>query len=126
MIDRTVRLKDRVAVVSGAAGGIGRAIALRLAEDGARLALIDVKDQSATIDLLRAEGALAESWACDVTDEQVVTQTFDAIGQLFGRVDILINNAGILSGRRPWHEYTRAEFERYLSINCVGYFLVTQ
>jgi len=124
--DRTGRLKDRVAIVSGAAGGIGRAIALRLAEDDARLGLIDVKDQSETISLLRAEGAVAESWTCDVTDEQVVAQTFDAIGHLFGRVDILVNNAGILSGRKPWHEYTRAEFERYLSINCVGYFLVTQ
>jgi NAD(P)-dependent dehydrogenase (short-subunit alcohol dehydrogenase family) len=118
------RLDDRVAVVSGAASGIGRAIALRLAEDGAQLGLIDIKDQAETVGLVRAEGGAVEAWACDVTDEGQVARAFEGIGSRFGRIDVLVNNAGILSDRKPWHEHTKADVERFISVNYVGYFLV--
>jgi len=120
------KLDDRVAVVSGAASGIGRAIALRLAEDGAQLGLIDIKDQAETVGLARAKGAAVEAWACDVTDENAVARAFDAIGGRFGRIDVLVNNAGILSDRKPWHEHTKADVERFINVNYVGYFLVTK
>lgn len=120
------KLDDRVAVVSGAASGIGRAIALRLAEDGAQLGLIDIKDQAETVGLVRANGATVEAWACDVTDETAVARAFDAIGNRYGRIDVLVNNAGILSDRKPWHEHTKADVERFINVNYVGYFLVTK
>jgi NAD(P)-dependent dehydrogenase (short-subunit alcohol dehydrogenase family) len=120
------RLDDRVAVVSGAASGIGRAIAARLADDGAQLALIDLKDQAETVALVRGKGAAVEAWACDVTDEGQVSRAFDAIGSRFGRIDVLVNNAGILSDRKPWHEHTKADVERFINVNYVGYFLVTK
>lgn len=120
------KLDDRVAVVSGAASGIGRAIALRLAEDGAQLGLIDIKDQAEIVGLVRANGATVEAWACDVTDETAVARAFDAIGNRYGRIDVLVNNAGILSDRKPWHEHTKADVERFINVNYVGYFLVTK
>ena len=120
------KLDERVAVVSGAASGIGRATALRLAQDGAQLGLIDLKDQSETVRLLREQGATAEAWTCDVTDESQVASTFDAVGNRFGRIDVLINNAGILSDRKAWHEHTKADVERFINVNYVGYFLVTK
>ena len=120
------KLDNRVAVVTGAASGIGRAIAQRLAQDGAQLGLIDVKDQSETLALARGQGGTAEAWTCDVTDEDQVASAFDAIGRRFGRVDVLVNNAGILSGRKAWHEHTKAEVERFINVNYVGYFLVTR
>jgi NAD(P)-dependent dehydrogenase (short-subunit alcohol dehydrogenase family) len=118
------KLDGRVCVVSGAAGGIGRATAARLAQDGASLALFDVKDLSETLSQLG--NADVASWTCDVTDEDQIARTFASIDERFGRVDVLVNNAGILSGRKAWHEHTRADVERFISINYVGYFLVSK
>lgn len=120
------KLDNRIAVVSGAASGIGRAIALRLAEDGAQLGLIDVKDQLETVGLVRERGGSAEAWTCDVTDEAQVNRALDAIGSRFDRIDVLVNNAGILSDRKPWHEHTKADVERFIDVNYIGYFLVTK
>ncbi len=120
------KLDHRIAVVTGAASGLGRAIALRLAEEGARLGLIDFKDQSETLRLLRERGSEGEAWSADVSDEEQVNRAFAALGDRFDHIDVLVNNAGILSGRKPWHEHTKAEVERFIAINYVGYFLVTK
>ena len=120
------KLDNRVALVSGAASGLGRAIALRLADEGARLALLDLRDQSETVSLARAKGVEAEAWQVDVRDEAQVNQTLAAVGQRFDHLDVLVNNAGILSDRKPWYEHTKADVERFISVNYVGYFLVTK
>jgi NAD(P)-dependent dehydrogenase (short-subunit alcohol dehydrogenase family) len=120
------KLENRIAIVSGAASGIGRAIALRLADEGAQLGLIDIKDQAETRRLVADKGGKAEAWTCDVTDEKQVNETFAAIGGHFNHVDVLVNNAGILSDRKPWHEHTKADVERFIQVNYVGYFLVTK
>ncbi len=120
------KLDNRVAVVTGAASGIGRAIALRLADEGAQLGLIDIKDQKETLELARAKGVQAEGWTADVTDEEQVNKAFAAIGNRFDHIDVLVNNAGILSDRKPWYEHTKAEVERFINVNYIGYFLVTK
>ncbi len=120
------KLDNRVAVVTGAASGIGRAIALRLADEGAQLGLIDVKDQNETLELVRANGVQAEGWTADVTDEDQVNKAFAALGNRFDHIDVLVNNAGILSDRKPWYEHTKAEVERFINVNYIGYFLVTK
>jgi 3-oxoacyl-[acyl-carrier protein] reductase len=120
------KLDNRVALVSGAASGLGRAIALRLADEGAQLALLDLKDQSETLQLATAKGVTAEAWRVDVTDEAQVNQTLAAVGERFDHLDVLVNNAGILSDRKPWYEHTKADVERFISVNYVGYFLVTK
>jgi len=120
------RLENRVALVSGAAGGMGRAIAVRLAAEGAKLEILDIKDASAVCSEIAAAGGAACATVCDVTDEAQIAAAAKAIAERHGQIDILVNNAGILSGRSPWHTISRAEMERYIDINFLGYFLVTK
>ncbi len=120
------RLDNRIVVVTGGAKGLGRAAALRLAEDGAQVGILDLADAAPVCQEVRSKGGVAESWPCDVSDEEQVAQTFQRIGARFGRIDVLVNNAGILSPRKKWNEWTRAEIQRYLDINFMGYFLTTR
>ena len=120
------KLDGRIAVVSGTASGLGRAIALRLADEGAHLGLLDAKEQAETLRLLRDKGTQAESWTVDVTNEDQVNRAFAEMAQRFDRIDVLVNNAGILSDRKPWYEHTKADVERFIAVNYVGYFLVTK
>src|SRR5690242_10458677 len=90
-------LKGRVAMITGASRGLGKAMALALGEAGASLALVarDVAALEATAGLARKSGAEAEIFQTNVTDEQQVRQLEHVVAGRFGRVDILINNAGI-------------------------------
>jgi 3-oxoacyl-[acyl-carrier protein] reductase len=120
------RLKDRVAVVSGAAAGIGKAVALRLAAEGAKIEILDIKDASETVGAIRAAGGDANSSLCDVTSEAQIADAVKGVEGRHGRVDILVNNAGILSGRTPWYELSYEEVNRFAQINFIGYFLVSK
>lgn len=120
------RLDGRVAVLSGAAAGLGRAAAIRLANEGAAIEILDIKDASPVVEEIDAGGGNAHSILCDVTDEDQVNRAAQEIETRHGRVDILVNNAGILSGRKPWHTLTKDEVNRYVQINYIGYFLVTK
>jgi NAD(P)-dependent dehydrogenase (short-subunit alcohol dehydrogenase family) len=119
-------LENRVAVVSGAAGGLGRAIAIRLASEGAAIEILDRKDASEVCAEIAAAGGSVEATICDVTDEAQISTAAQEIGARRGQIDILVNNAGILSGRSPWHTISRAEMERFVDVNFLGYFLVTK
>jgi NAD(P)-dependent dehydrogenase (short-subunit alcohol dehydrogenase family) len=119
-------LDGRVAVVSGAATGIGRAIAVRLAVEGAAVEIIDLQDSSSTCDEIRALGGTADSELCDVTNEDQIAKAVKAIEGRHGVVDILVNNAGILSGRKPWHDLSYEEVNRFVQVNYLGYFLVSK
>ena len=120
------RLKDRIAVISGAATGLGRAAALRLAAEGTKIEILDIKDASQVIDEIRAAGGEANAQLCDVTNLEQIAAGAQAIEQRHGRVDILVNNAGILSGRTPWHQLTYDEMNRFVQINYLGYFNVSR
>jgi NAD(P)-dependent dehydrogenase (short-subunit alcohol dehydrogenase family) len=113
-------------VVSGAATGIGKAIAVRLAAEGALVEILDIKDAGKTCDEIRSTGRQADCVICDVTKEDQIRQAVDAISARHGRVDILVNNAGILSGRTPWHELSYDDVNRFVQINYIGYFLVSK
>lgn len=120
------RLQDRVAVVSGAAAGLGRAAAIRLAQEGATVEILDIKDATSVCDEVRAAGGKATSTICDVTNEKQIAEVVRGIEERHGHVDILVNNAGILSGRTPWYELSYEEINRFVQINYIGYFLVSK
>lgn len=120
------RLQDRIAVITGAGGGLGRAAAIRLASEGAVIEIIDLKDPSEVVSEIRATGGDANCSIADCTDESQIARAVKEIEGRRGRVDILVNNAGILSGRKPWHTLTKEEMNRYVQTNFMNYFLVTK
>jgi len=116
--------KDKVAVITGAAGGIGQAFAKRLAEDGVHIAIVDIGDGGATVKLVEAAGRDALAVKCDVSSEQSVAAMAQAVGKKFSHVDIVINCAGIFP-QKNFQEMTFADWRQVLSINLDSTFLVT-
>ena len=122
------RLNNKVAIVTGAALGIGRATAIRMAEEGARVAILDVNDQAgeALAGELKARGLGAAYWRCDVSREADVARVFGLVADHFGRLDILVNNAGISGANKPTHELTEAEWDAVQEVNVKGVFFATK
>ena len=113
-------------MVSGAAAGLGRAAAIRLAQEGAAIEILDIKDATSVCGEIREAGGKATSTICDVTNEKQIAEAVRGIEERHGHVDILVNNAGILSGRTPWYELSYEEINRFVQINYIGYFLVSK
>ena len=117
-----MRLKDRIAIVTGAARGIGLAIAERLAAEGATVVISDILDDA-------GQAAAAATGAayihCDVSKSDEVNALVAAVVERFGAVDILVNNAGIALGG-DFLEVAEAEFDRVLGVNLQGSFLMLQ
>ena len=121
-------LKDRVAIVTGGGRGIGKAIALRLATDGANIVIADIdldagKSVAAEVEAL---GRQALAVATDISSKEQVQAMVQAIMERFGRIDILINNAGILGPTCPVVEIEEGDWDRVLAINLKGAFLCSQ
>jgi len=118
-------LNGKVALVTGGARNIGRAIALALAEAGANIAIVTRTDQSAADDAvsaLRQRGVTAESFLADVADEGQVNARMDTIVKRFGRLDILVNNAAVRT-EVPFAQLSFAEWRRIIGIALDGAFL---
>ncbi|HEY5305292.1 MAG TPA: SDR family oxidoreductase [Pseudolabrys sp.] len=116
--------KDKVAVITGAAGGIGQAFAKRLAEEGVHIAIADLGDGAQTVKLVQAAGRDAIAVKCDVSSEQSVAAMAKAVNTKFSHVDIVINCAGIFP-QKNFEDMTFADWRQVLSINLDGTFLVT-
>jgi NAD(P)-dependent dehydrogenase (short-subunit alcohol dehydrogenase family) len=117
--------KDKVAVISGAANGIGQAFAKRLAEDGVHVAIADVAPAGETVKLVEAAGRRALALACDVTSEGSVAALRENVEKAFGRCDILINCAGIFP-QCDFDGMSFADWRRVMAINLDGAFLMTK
>jgi NAD(P)-dependent dehydrogenase (short-subunit alcohol dehydrogenase family) len=113
----------RVAVITGAAQGIGQAVAIELAAQGYALALNDLQDVAATQALLKSAAGLP--LIGDITDEARVGEFVVAVLEAFGRVDVLVNNAGI-SCIAPAAATSAQQFRRVLEVNLVGAFEITR
>jgi 2-keto-3-deoxy-L-fuconate dehydrogenase len=119
----TFGLADRVAVITGAGSGIGRAIAEEFARAGARVHLLDQNADAATT-VAAHIGTAARGWQCDVTNEQVVNDAFASIAAA-GPIDILVNNAGV-SHIGSLASTTPDEFERLFRVNVQGVYLCSR
>lgn len=122
------RLKGAVAIVTGGAVGIGRAACVRLAEEGAAVAVTDVREaegQALAADISRA-GGTAAFWRLDVSKEAEVQRVFAAVSARFGPVTVLVNNAGISGVNKPTHEIAEAEWDALMAVNVKGVFFCTK
>ena len=119
------RLVGQVAIVTGAAMGIGRAIALRLGEEGAMILIVDRRNElgAETVQLLRDQGSEAEFFACDVAVPDEVQAMVEAAAGLRGHIDILVNNAGIPGVIAPADELAVDDWDRVIAVNLRGVFL---
>src|SRR5947209_4669059 len=93
-----MRLKDKVAIVTGASGFLGRAYAVRLGQEGARVVLADVRDSPEALAAVQATGAEAIAVPLDVTSEASTQELARKTVECFGRIDCLLNNAGLMIG----------------------------
>ena len=122
-----MRFTGKVAVVTGAAQGIGAATARRLAAEGASVAVVDltVERGQSVVDEITDAGGVAVVFGCDVSDEDSVLAMTDAVVERFGRLDILVNNAGITRDNLLF-KMSRADWDAVLAINLTGVFLCSQ
>jgi NAD(P)-dependent dehydrogenase (short-subunit alcohol dehydrogenase family) len=115
------QMKDKVAVVTGGATGIGRAIGMALADKGSHVAVADLDGAAAdrTAQEIAAQGVRAEAFVCDVADESSVEALADATWSAFGHVDMIFNNAGVTGGTTLL-DSTAADMRWLFSVNVYG------
>ena len=119
------RVKDKVALITGAALGLGHAAAVRLAEEGARVAIADMLDKEGE-KTARDIGPNAAFWHLDVSKEAEVTRVIDEVVKKWGKLDILVNNAGISGVNKPTDEITEQEWDALMAVNVKGVFFCTK
>jgi NAD(P)-dependent dehydrogenase (short-subunit alcohol dehydrogenase family) len=119
------RFDGKVAFVTGATSGIGRATALAFAREGARVVVADIAADGVeeTARLIEQAGGQALAVTCDVSRSEDVRAALDAAVERFGRLDIAFNNAGIEQAIKPAHEVTDDEWDRLVAVNLRGVFI---
>jgi NAD(P)-dependent dehydrogenase (short-subunit alcohol dehydrogenase family) len=124
----SMRLKDKVVIVTGGGRGLGKAYAQRLAEEGARVAVADIIDSGDTKLSIEEKGGQVIAVVADVTNEDNVKELARQTIDRFGRVDVLINNAAIFAdlSKKSFIDISVAEWDRMMSVNLRGTFLCTK
>jgi len=118
-------LKDKVAVITGGAQGIGKAIAIRFAQEGAKIVILDLKDSTKTEKEITNQGGEVISFIADVADEESVNNAFNTVLEKWDKIDILVNNAGIY----PLENFIDISIEkvkRVFDTNVIGTFICSQ
>ncbi|MEO5581155.1 MAG: beta-ketoacyl-ACP reductase [Saprospiraceae bacterium] len=121
------RLKDKVAIITGGASGIGKATAIRFANEGADIAILDVQEDKGNevIQMLLDIGIRAVFYKVNTADAKMVSDAVDAVMKDFGKIDILINNAGILRDA-SLSKMTEEQFDLVIDVNLKGVFNCTK
>jgi len=122
-----MRLKDRVAIITGAARGMGRGFAVRLAEEGAKIVAVDIEteDLEKTGAIVKEKGGEILTMRVDVSSEEETRSMAEAAESKFGRIDILVNNAALFAGMKPkpFYEYKLEEWQKHLNVTVLGTWL---
>ena len=122
-----MRLTGKVSIITGAGQGIGRATALKFASEGARVAVCDINLDSVneTVREILAKGGEAAAFRIDVTDKDSITKMVEGVMAKWGRVDTLVNNAGIVQDAQ-FKKMTDEQFERVIDVNLKGVYNCTK
>lgn len=117
-------LKDRVAIISGGARGMGRAMAIKFAEEGCNVAVADIAVEEAqeTINEVKNRGSDGLAISCDVTDINQVKAVVDTVIGKYGKIDIMVNNAGAIAAHIPIEDMTEEEWDRVMALNLKSHF----
>jgi NAD(P)-dependent dehydrogenase (short-subunit alcohol dehydrogenase family) len=120
-----MRLQDKVAIVTGGARGIGKAYALRVFEEGAKVVIVDILDTKGVQQTIEEKGGEALSLHTDVAEEESTREMARRTIERFGRIDILINNAAIFANivKKPFYKITAKEWDEVIRVNLKGIFL---
>lgn len=120
-----MRLKDKVAIVTGSAQGIGKAYAMKLSQEGAKIVIADILDAEGVQLEIEGKGGKAMAIHTDVSDEASTEEMAKKTIERFGRIDILINNAAMFANivTKPFYEITPEEWDNVMSVNLKGIFL---
>ena len=118
-------LKDRVAIITGGAKGMGRGMALKFAEEGCSVAIADIaiKEAEEAVAEIKKKGGNGLAIKCDVTNGQQVGETVDKVVKKYGKIDILVNNAGGIAPHVPIEDLTEEAWDRVLALNLKSDFL---
>ncbi|MCS5711477.1 glucose 1-dehydrogenase [Candidatus Berkiella aquae] len=122
------RVKNKVAIVTGGALGIGRSASILLAQEGAKVAITDINQEEGEklAESIQQDGGQAKFWLMNTATEKDVKNTFKDIEEKFGRIDTLVNNAGIAGVNKPTDEVTEEEWDKVTSVNVKGVFFCTK
>jgi NAD(P)-dependent dehydrogenase (short-subunit alcohol dehydrogenase family) len=115
-----MRLQERVAIVTGAARGLGQEYCRALAREGAKIVAVDIHSCAATVADIEQMGGEALAVIADVTNAQSTQTMADQAVQHFGRIDALVNNAGLIPAFGPFEQIPEAEWDRVMAVNIKG------
>ena len=121
-------MSKKIAIVTGATGGIGFEVAKRLGKDGYKVVLNGIQHEEGAqrVQELSSKGIEAEYYGFDVTDEESVTKNITAIGEKYGKIDVLVNNAGGLGGRSRFEEMTTEFYRFVMALNLDSVFFASR
>ncbi len=116
-----MRLRDKVAIITGSARGIGQATALKFADEGAKVVVcdVDIAGVDAVVQQVKAAGGIAIGFKVDVTDKSSIARMVETVLLQFGRIDVLVNNAGVVADAQ-FRKMTDEQFDRVIDINLKG------
>ncbi len=123
-----MRLKDRVAIVTGGARGLGKAFSIALAKEGAKIMVVDIADFEQTLREIESSGGVARGIMADVSLEEDTLKMAEETFNAYGRIDILVNNAAIIYGllRKPFFEIDPELWDKVMKVNVKGPWLCTR